>query len=114
MRSGANEGNEAVCFQSLCRTVLASGIDSVLDSCNLQKIGDALRLLRGGDHTVAPKTCGWVTTIDSVLCVLVFRDPHAFLRRFVGELHIQLNKRMFCRSAYKGYKFRPRARLYRS
>ena len=72
--------DETVCLQSLCRA----------DICNLQKIGDALRLLRGGDHAVAPKTCGWLTTIDNVLCVLLYRDPHAFLRRFVGEYPIHV------------------------
>ena len=65
MRSGAYEGNEAVlgslfgrtlttdetvCLQSMCRAVLASGTDSVLDVYILQKIGDALRLLRGADY----------------------------------------------------------------
>ena len=64
--------------------------DYALDPGNFQKIGDALSLLRGGDHAVAPKTSGWVTTIDNVLCVLLYRDPHAFRRHFVGELRLKL------------------------
>ena len=51
------------------------------------EIGSALALLRENDHAVAQKTAGWVTTIDNILCVLLFRDlSRSHRAHLVGEL----------------------------
>eukprot|EP01083_Nonionella_stella_P171347 585111_1 len=84
--------DEMICYESVCRVVFDDNVSSNnLDNVSLvQKIKKAFNLLRACDSAVALSTNGWVTTIDNILCVLLYRDISWHRSNFIGELKISL------------------------
>eukprot|EP01084_Bolivina_argentea_P126671 224239_1 len=84
--------DEMVCYESLCNVIFNDTVSShnLSDIGDFQKIKKAFGILRANDHAIASKTCGWVTTIDNLLSVLLYRDLSWYNCNFIGELRISL------------------------
>jgi hypothetical protein len=55
------------------------------------KIWHALAILRKFDTAVCDRNQGWVTTVDNILTVLLYRDYFYYSKDFIGELQFSVS-----------------------
>eukprot|EP01084_Bolivina_argentea_P080253 145415_1 len=85
--------HEMECYLSLCRATFSDiHIPDPQIRNVTKKIEDVILSLRAIDHAISPNdsSAGWVTVIDNVLSVLLYRNVDEYRKNFLGELRLTL------------------------